>query len=329
MFLCSRIIRVPELAVFHRRDRSTYVLKKQSAVQTLVADMSGFASYRALAEIFNHESPCATFSFSEAEEQSFGNHFHHYFTQRLALAEMSIARIHGLMASISHLDPDLKSAMQSIDDAFGISCAWNLISSGASIAQEPSQSDLSTWLHGLHRILYTGTSDLDCMEFTRQVREKLASQSLALRGRLTPSTDLIGIGGEGVTFKIDGCAMKVMDMLPMRAEPDAIQRMQSLLDDPKVKNAFSLSWVAPSCRPVSGHQSLILQRPLIDGQQYAGGLGPALVSLLLSLRRAGINCRNISPANLMVEFDVHTGKETLHLIDFGLDIVFHSDSGMF
>ena len=323
----SRIIRVPELAVFHRRDTSTNVLK-QSATQTLLADISGFASYRALSVILGTKSRNASgLSFSDDEVQAFCERFEHFYSERLAFAEMSIARIHGLVASIENLDPDLKALMTDIDIAFGISSAWELISSGTEFFESPSRATLTSWLHGLSAMLPESDLKFDsaCNDFTGLVRTKLCARELCARGFEANDLVPVGIGCEGVTFRCNSLALKVMDLLGMRAEPEKHRYMQRLLDDERVKSSFSVSLLFPHSE--AAHQNLILQRPFISGQAYSGGFGKALVALLLSLCRAGISCTNISPANVIVKLDSETGDATLHLVDFGLDITTHSEPG--
>ena len=112
----------------------------------------------------------------------------------------------------------------------------------------------------------------------------------------------IGIGGEGVSFRINDSLYKVFDLNHSRL-PKKVTKLlhSSYLDD------------------CSDHQ--ILKRHFVEGASYRGGHGLALVTMLRQWKDMNLYHKNLTPDNLVLD----KNEQMLRVVDIGRD-VFYQES---
>ena len=143
---------------------------------------------------------------------------------------------------------------------------------------------------------------------------RLAAESFVEAEFRTSNLDCLGIGEEAVVLTDGRMVYKYFHYWQHRAGDDRLAFLQSLAG--RLTGFGSL----PDIQEVrkSGDR-LVITYPYEAGEKYAGGRLDELLTLLRECMEAGISCRNMHPDNLLVT------PSGLKLIDFGLDIVPHTD----
>jgi len=157
---------------------------------------------------------------------------------------------------------------------------------------KPNPIDFSKSIQKIH------LSDIEAINFEWKKPRRILKAREIIEKEIGKDAFFVGIGQEGVVFRINSDAYKLFDQVEKHDLPTE-----------KEVEKFDASYVECRCA------SIILKRPFIVGETYRGKHGPAIVCLLRTMKKNYLYSSNFSPNNIIVEKD--TGK--LHLIDVGRD----------
>lgn len=333
-----RFVRHAAAAVRHDRSCTTPVDLDDDA---LVADILGYALYRALDEIMQGRTVSQRrerlLAWSSEELRRAVVLVQKYVDERLASCTQSAWRVRGLADGIRCTARRMANGasawnsgrtreellriaaeMDKICETFSPSAVATI---AGKVNARASQSDIRAAFKSMDGLIneYRSTrlpSPPPDRERT-QARERRA-RSLLERAYGVRALRVLGAGNEGIVFTDRRRVFKVLDLLKHRPNHDTAATLTALAGSLKEPR-----YLYPLERVDVREETLVVVYPFEESEPFTRELCPGIqmIELLRECRSNGIIFRNMSPKNLRVSA---TG---LKLIDYGSDIRPYSDEG--
>ena len=335
-FVAGRSVVHAPLPVRQEREAD---IEADQHIDTLISDIRGHALFSSLRDLLllkseereSHglivHSP-ELLDFGEAEIEETVARYTDYLEERTHTFEMNFMRVKGLLSALRRFyDHGVTSRMRPwwLDPSEDSEVAHRLRMFAESVESIYTQENLDD----IKRRLFQGEIE-SVGDFFRKLSDavaryrlhtplptnelRLAADSFVKSEFRTGDLRWLGIGEEAVVLTDGRIVYKYFHYWQHRANEDRLAFLQSLASGLAGFNSL------PDIKEVRliGDR-LIITYPYESGQRYEGGRLDELLTLLRECREAGIACRNIHPDNLIVT------QSGLKLIDFGLDIVPHTD----
>ena len=335
-FVAGRSVVHAPLPVRQEREAD---IESDQRIDTLVNDIRGHALFSSLRDLLLLKSEeresqglivhsPELLDFGEAEIEETVARYTDYLEERAHTFEVNFARVKGLLSALRRFYDQGDTAHMRpwwLDPSEDSEVAHRLRMFAESVESIYTQENLD----GIKRRVFQGEIE-SVSDFFRKLSEtvaryrlhtplptnelRLAADSFVKSEFRTGDLNCLGIGEEGVVLTDRRMVYKYFHYWQHRANEDRLAFLRSLAGR---LNGFS---TLPDIREVrlSGDR-LVITYPYEPGRRYEGGRLDELLTLLRECREAGIACRNIHPDNLIVT------QSGLKLIDFGLDIVPHTD----
>ncbi|MBU1239997.1 glycosyltransferase [Myxococcota bacterium] len=283
-------------------------------LERLESDVKGYALYSSLEDSLLSRKERSNYksddlNFTDRDLSTLVNRFHKYIDERYASYSLSFYRVIGLIKAIRtflHNSIEIlkwgaapiyqiRHFLNKLEDEFQPDALYALRRNLQNVQVEQ--------IREFYRTLTVGDkiSQKDCnSSFMHEQRiENARVQVVRLTG--IHELRLLGHGAEGVVFTAENKVFKYFDA--------RVTNLKSLVGRWKnTKVLYPLKeWIEDGI-----HAIIVYEYE--EGTPYQGGHGASLVKLLRECREAGIACRNIHPANLLVT------ENGVRLIDYGSDI---------
>ena len=295
--------------------------------QRLVDDIVGYSFFRGYEETLCARSAPHTVCFTDEERNQIGRLTHKYAIERLAAYRLSFWRVIGLTQVLSGFVKSepwwLKHASTNDDTTFrrflrllrSTSDPAHLKRVELGVEESLEMGDFMGFLSDLEQV-HPGHQSPDLPYFrlwVEQGREKQV-RNLVWRQLGIKPDEMLGMGAEGVVFRIGDKALKVFDCWTEAQRQSAAPLVRALADKP-----------APAALPdvteiYDWPEAFATAYLFEESTPYCGGQGPQLVAMLQSLHRSGWVHSNISPKNLRIT------RSGLQLIDIGKSLEFATPS---
>ncbi len=282
-------------------------------------DILGHAFARAYEDLLQQRGDART-ALTVEEKQTICAATRRYCEQRLALCRIGAQRIIGLGQALCRMldraptwwtaEPELAKAVGALRELgeraradFADAAIAKLVHD---VRARVDDAMLFAYLDAADAQLSGATREtLDTFrEWTASTRYERAMR--IVRRRLNQeATKLLGMGAEGVVLEVGGRALKLFDRWSRSSRIDHLPTLRRLLDCP-VPGAL------PTLHAVHEFgECVVIEMDLIDGEAYAGGHGPQLLTMLRTLCQAGWVHSNVHPKNLL------RTTSGLRLVDLG------------
>ena len=308
-------------------------------LDTLVNDIRGHALFSSLRDLLLRKSEerqsqglivhsPELLEFDEAETDEAVARYTEYLEERTHAFEMNFVRVKGLLSALGPFyDEGDTTQMRPwwLDSSERPEVAHRLKAFSESVESIYTQKTLyeikRRALHGDKHPVSEFLRKLPDTIARYRLHTPLPTKELRLAAELhvkaefrTGNLNCLGIGEEGVVLTDGRMVYKYFHYWQHRASEGRLDFLRSLAG--KLAGYSTL----PDIREVrlSG-ECLVAKYPYEPGRRYVGGRLDELLTLLRECQEAGIACRNIHPDNLLVT------QSRLKLIDFGLDIVPHTE----
>ena len=130
-------------------------------------------------------------------------------------------------------------------------------------------------------------------------RERIGQALKVLKEASGKDGVYVGIGSEGVSFRVDNSLFKVFDLKHSRLAA-------------RVVKMWGASYLA--CQALTP----ILERRFYEGESYRGGHGGAMVKMLREFKRMKLYHKNLTPYNMLLDEE----DQMLKVVDIGRDVKF-------
>ncbi len=335
-FVAGRGVVQARLPVRHRREAD---VETDKHIDTLINDVGGHALFSSLHELLMRKSQeresqglivhsPELLDLGEAEIEETVARYTDCLQDRTHTFEMNFVRVKGLLSALLRFYDQGDTARLRpwwLDPSEDSEVAHRLRMFAESVESIYTQENLDD----IKRRLFQGEIE-SVGDFFRKLSDavaryrlhtplptnelRLAADSFVKSEFRTGDLRCLGIGEEAVVLTDGRIVYKYFHYWQHRANEDRLAFLQSLASGLAGFNSL------PDIKEVRliGDR-LVITYPYESGRRYEGGRLDELLTLLRECREAGIACRNIHPDNLIVT------QSGLKLIDFGLDIVLHTD----
>ena len=335
-FVAGRgVVRAP-LPVRQKREAD---VEADKHIDTLISDIRGHALFSSLRDLLLRKSEeresqglivhsPELLDFGDAEIEETVARYTDYLEERTHTFEMNFLRVKGLLSALLRFYDQGDTARMRpwwLDPSEDSEVAHRLRMFAESVESIYTQENLDD----IERRILEGDKQ-PVADFLRKLPNtvagyrlhtplpteelRLAAESFVKAEFRTGDLNCLGIGEEGVVLTDRRMVYKYFHYWQHRANEDHLAFLRSFAG--RLKGFSTL----PDIREVhlSGDR-LVITYPYEPGRRYEGGRLDELLTPLRECRESGIACRNIHPDNLIVT------QSGLKLIDFGLDIVPHTD----
>ena len=335
-FVAGRGVVQAPLPVRQKREAD---VEADKYIDTLISDIRGHALFSSLRDLLLRKSEeresqglivhsPELLDFGEAEIEETVARYTDYLEERTHTFEMNFARVKGLLSALLRFYDQGDTARMRpwwLDPSEDSEVAHRLRMFAESVESIYTQENLDD----IKRRILEGDKQ-PVADFLRKLPNtvagyrlhtplpteelRLAAVSYVKTEFRTGNLNCLGVGEEGVVLTDGRMVYKYFHYWQHRASEGRLDFLRSLAG--KLAGYSTL----PDIREVrlSG-ECLVATYPYEPGRRYVGGRLDELLTLLRECQEAGIACRNIHPDNLIVT------QSGLKLIDFGLDIVPHTE----
>ena len=335
-FAGRRVVQAP-LPV--RQQREADRVYAEQLIDTLFSDIRGHALFSSLRDLLLRKSldwesqglivrNAELLEFNDTEIEETVTRYRYYLAERTHTFELNFVRVRGLLSALRRLyNRSCHTYTQPwwLDQAEDSEIAHNLTLFVRMVESIYTQDNLDhikqRVLQGESESVRTFLQKLPDIIARYRLNTPLPKNELRWAAEAfvktefgTDDLDCLGIGEEAVVLTDGRMVYKYFHYWQHREDQDRLAFLQSLAG--RLSGFSSL----PDIREVRVEADrLVITYPYEAGQKYAGGCLDELLTLLRDCKEAGISCRNMHPDNLIVT------PSGLKLIDFGLDIVPHTD----
>jgi len=316
-----KIVMHAAVAVRHGRE---YSMPVERLTDTFVQDVLGYGLYRGAEVAFSEISPetvrgiCGVF-FEDDHLNKAASAAHKAIRERLAAMELSAWRIRGLVGSCLSKLQELRQ-QQLVNDEQANNLAGELekirslmdttsirIKSETLLANVTSEDFSDTYKQLELQAVAMQTSFKSFR--TNQLKDQRVERARKILG-LSRDAELLGVGWEGVVFRVGQVAVKLLDV----ARPDRIRAAMSAL-----RLLEGLPQEVPGLRRLKLRESdeglLVIEREYVEQGPHAPPTLGQMAKLLADCKKAGVVFRNLSRDNVFLV----NGHAVI--IDYGLDFV--------